>query len=194
MVRLRPIRLRFLERFGLDRRGVSAVEFALIAPLLLLLYFGVGELCEAMMAQRRTAHATSAIGDLATQSQSLASSDVSDIFAAGSTIMAPFTGTLKLKLTSVTANASATPTIDWSCAVNGMTADTAGATYSGLPTGLISVAGDSIIVATGQYTWTTPAQYIMPGKQAFIPTSLNFNEVYYLKPRKSSQVTGPSSC
>ncbi|MFX8036093.1 TadE/TadG family type IV pilus assembly protein, partial [Acinetobacter baumannii] len=86
-------------RLGFDEQGVSALEFALIAPVLVLIYFGVGELCEAMMAQRRAQHAASAIGDLATQSQSLAASDVSDIFAAASTIMTPFpTTTLKLRL------------------------------------------------------------------------------------------------
>jgi Flp pilus assembly protein TadG len=44
---------RRLSRFWRDRRGVSAVEFALIAPVLMIFYFGMAELTEAMMAQRR---------------------------------------------------------------------------------------------------------------------------------------------
>ncbi len=187
MVRLRPLSLGVLTRFGIDRRGVSALEFALIAPVMILMYFGVGELCEAMMAQRRTAHATSAIGDLVTQSQSVSSSDVSDIFAAASTILAPFpTSTLKLRMTSVTANASGTPKVDWSCG-QGLTANTVGSTYAGLPSGIVSNAGDSIVVAEGQYAWASPANYV-------VKNGLNFNEVFYLKPRKSNQVTGPATC
>lgn len=178
----------FWHRFRRDRRGVSAVEFALILPILMLMYFGLGELCEAMMAQRRCAHATSAIGDLASQSTSLASSDVSDIFAASSTIMAPFsTSPLKMRLTSVTGNSSGTPKVDWSCATNGLTAKTVGSTFSGLPSGLVSKSGDSVIVAEGQYTWTSPAKYVLPN-------GLSFSEIFYLRPRRSAQVSGPSSC
>lgn len=187
-MRLKPIRLRFLHRLGFDERGVSALEFALIAPVLVLIYFGVGELCEAMMAQRRAQHAASAIGDLATQSQSLAASDVSDIFAAASTIMTPFpTSTLKLRLTSVTLNSSSQAKVDWSCSQGGLTAYAAGATYTNMPSGILSASGDSIIVAEGQYTWDSPAKYVLPN-------GLSFSEIYYLKPRKSTQVTGPSSC
>jgi Flp pilus assembly protein TadG len=187
-MRVRPFSLGFLRRFGLDARGVSALEFALISPVLILIYFGVGELCEAMMAQRRAAHAASAIGDLATQSQSLAASDVSDIFAAASTILSPFsTAPLKLRMTSVTLNSSLVAKVDWSCQQGGLTAYTAGATYTGLPSGLLSTAGDSIVVAESNYNWASPAKYVLPN-------GLNFNEIFYLKPRKSAQVAGPSSC
>lgn len=188
MLRLRPLDLGALARFGLDKRGVSALEFALIAPIMIVIYFGVGELCEAMMAQRRTAHTTSAIGDLVTQSTSLTSTDMSNVFAAATNIMAPFpTSTLKLRITSVTANTSNVPKVDWSCTTGGLAANNVGATYSGLPSGLVTTSGDSIVVAEGQYAWTSPASYLLPG-------ALNFNEVFYLKPRKSAKVTGPTSC
>ena len=49
--------------FWRDPRGVSAVEFALIAPLLILMYCGMAELSLAMMAQRRLSNIASAIGD-----------------------------------------------------------------------------------------------------------------------------------
>jgi len=178
-----------LRKFGFDRRGVAALEFALIAPILILLYFGVGELCEAMMAQRRTAHATSAIGDLTTQSTTLAPTDVSDIFSAASTIMQPFsTTTLQLRLSSVTVDATKTLRVDWSCGQN-MTPLGANTIYTGMPVGLIAtngdgslVVGDSVVVAEGQYAWASPAQYVLPN-------GLNFSEIFFLKPRKSSQVT-----
>lgn len=182
MARIKPISLAWLARFGLDRRGVSALEFALIAPVLILIYFGVGELCEAMMAQRRTVHSTSALGDLVTQSQTITSSDISDMFSAASTIMAPFpTTTLKLRLTSVTLNSSGIAKVDWSCGKNGLAANATNSTYSGLPSGLLTTSGDSIVVAEGQYAWASPVAYVLP-------SGLNFNEIFYLKPRKSAQV------
>ena len=60
-----------LRRLIADRRGVSAVEFALVAPILVLLYFGLVELSQAATADRRLAHATSAVGDLVAQASSV---------------------------------------------------------------------------------------------------------------------------
>ncbi len=182
------VRLPFLSRFGLDKRGVSAVEFALIAPVMILMYFGVGELCEGMMAQRRAAHATAAIGDLVTQGTSVSKSEMADIFAAATTILQPFpTKTLQLRMTSVTVSSLGNPTVDWSCAIGGLVANTAGTTYKGLPPGLISSVGESVVVAEGRYSWASPANYV-------VPSGMNFSPISYSKPRQSNQVTGPQSC
>jgi Flp pilus assembly protein TadG len=53
-----------------DVRGVSAVEFALIAPVMILFYAGMVDLCQGYMALKRTSHA-SAVADLASQSRSM---------------------------------------------------------------------------------------------------------------------------
>ena len=45
-----------LKRFSRDRRGSAAVEFAFIAPIMLLMYFGLAEMTQAMMASRRAHH------------------------------------------------------------------------------------------------------------------------------------------
>ena len=58
-------------RFRKDRRGVAAVEFALIAPAMVLLYCGLVELCQAVIAERKANHVASAIGDLVTQAETV---------------------------------------------------------------------------------------------------------------------------
>ena len=42
-----------LPRFFRDRRGVAAVEFAFVAPVLILIYMGLAEVTMALMAERR---------------------------------------------------------------------------------------------------------------------------------------------
>ena len=171
----------FLRRFQRDRRGVSAVEFALVTPLILSLFFGLNELGLGLMAQRRVSHIASAVGDLAAQSSALASSDVTDIFSVANFMMDPLPHTqLKLRLTSVVADANKVPKVDWS-QVSGMTALATGDTVT-VPSGLISNAGDSVVMAEATYTYTSPVGVVLPH-------GLTFNEKYFFRPRKSAKVT-----
>ena len=168
------------KRFGKDRRGVAAVEFALIAPVMILLYCGLVELCQAVIAERKANHVASAIGDLVTQADTVSTSDLSDIFTIGNTIMSPFpTGSLQMRVTSITANASGTPKVDWSRSSGTMTPLGVGATVT-VP--LTLNAGDSVVMAESAYQYTSVLQYVLPN-------ALNYSEKYYLRPRRSNQVT-----
>ena len=169
-----------LSRLRRDKRGVSAVEFALIAPAMIAFYFGLAEFTQAMMAERRASHVAASMGDLVAQSTQISNSTISDIFTIGSTIMSPFpTNSLKMRLSSVTANSSGTPKVDWSNG-SGMGALSTGATVT-LPSGLVS-AGQSVIMSEVTYTYDSPVSQ-------FIHGSITFSKKFYLRPRKSDQVT-----
>jgi len=60
-----------LKAFGRDQRGLAAVEFALIAPAMILLYCGLVEVCQAIIASRKTDHVASAVADLVTQADAV---------------------------------------------------------------------------------------------------------------------------
>ena len=86
-----------------DRRGIAALEFALIAPIMILMFFGISELGQGLLAERRVSHATSSLGDLAAQLNQIAQSDADDMFNASADIMSPLTTTpLKLRVSSIT--------------------------------------------------------------------------------------------
>ena len=72
--------------FWRDRRGAAAVEFAFIAPVLIIMYCGLAELSQAMMAQRRASNVASTIGDLVAQSTQTGPTMIGDIFNIGNTI------------------------------------------------------------------------------------------------------------
>ena len=167
-------------RFGLDRTGAAAVEFALIAPIMITIYFGLVETCEAVLAERKADHVASAVGDLVAQSSgALTASDITDIFAIGNTVMSPFSTTaLKMRITSLTPNGAGSPAVTWSYG-SGMTALVAGVTKS-LPVTVSS--GDSVIMSEVKYQYNSPVKYILPN-------ALTFNEVYYLRPRQVSQIS-----
>jgi Flp pilus assembly protein TadG len=170
--------------FWRDRRGVSALEFALIAPVLIFFYMGMAELSQAMTAKRRISHAASAVGDLVTQESGVTRATVDDILNAAVTTMRPFpTNTLKLRVTSVTADANNIPKVDWSRGNGGYNAFAKGTNYVGLPNGLIS-ANENILVSEAAYTYTSPVASVLP-----VP--FNFIEKFYLRGRKSAKVECP---
>jgi Flp pilus assembly protein TadG len=170
----------FLARLRRDHRGVSAVEFALIAPALIAFYFGLAEFTQAMMAERRASHVAASMGDLVAQSTQISDSTITDIFSIGTTIMSPFpTTSLKMRLSSVTANSSGTPKVDWSNGTGGLAALGTGATVT-LPSGLVT-AGQSVVMSEVTYVYDSPVD-------KFIPGTITFTKKFYLRPRKSDQV------
>lgn len=170
----------FLRKLGRDRRGVSAVEFALIAPAMIACYFGMAEITQALLAERKAAHAASAIGDLVAQSSSVSTADITDIFAIASTIMQPYsTRSLQMRVSSLTADAGGTPKVDWSSG-SGMAALATGATVTGVPTGVVS-AGQSVVMSEVTYSYDSPVDVMMPN-------AVTFNRKFYLRPRKSEKV------
>jgi Flp pilus assembly protein TadG len=169
-----------LKRLGRDRRGVSAVEFALIAPIMILIYFGLAELTMAMMAERRASHTASVIADLVAQTTQINSTEMTAVFKIGQAIMKPFpTGTLKMRVTSVKADAGGTPKVVWSQG-SGMSPLTAGANVTGFPAGLVA-ANESVVMTETAYAFTSPLKQVLPN-------AMNFSEKFYLRPRKSVEV------
>ncbi|USQ94973.1 TadE/TadG family type IV pilus assembly protein [Caulobacter sp. RL271] len=169
--------------FWRDHRGVSAVEFALIAPLLILMYCGMAELSLAMMAQRRLSNIASAIGDLVAQNAQTGPAKTADIFKIGDTIMAPFTTTaLQMCLASVTSDAKGKNTVAWSRAsVSDMANCPAqDAVLTDVPAGVLA-ASQTVILARASYTYTPTIKLVFPG-------GVTFNRTFYLRPRRSDAV------
>ena len=169
-----------LKRFRDDRRGIAATEFALIAPAMLAMYFGLTELTLAMMAERRASHATAVVADIVAQSTQVSATQVNDIFSVGDAILKPLpTAPLTMRISSVKADEGGTPRVVWSRG-DGLAALGGGATPTGFPSGMLA-AGDSVIMAEARYTYTSPLQQIMPDPVVF-------NRRFYLRPRKSPEV------
>ncbi len=76
-----------LQRFRKNSAGIAALEFALLAPVLFGIYFGVAVISLAISADRNVSHATSVIGDLASQEISLTPDMIDNIFTAGTAVI-----------------------------------------------------------------------------------------------------------
>jgi len=178
--------MKTLRKFVRDRGGASALEFALIAPLLIALYFGLAEYCQAMMADRKVSHAASSLGDLVAQSTQVSSADMTDIFKVGPVLIAPFPSAgLKMRISSVTVDQNNVAKVDWSDG-SGMAGRSVGSTVT-LPANAADATkpfiakGETVVMSETEFTYESPVKY-------FIKDGVTFKEVYYLRPRKSNSV------
>lgn len=162
-----------------DERGVSAVEFALLAPILIAFYFGMAEFCQGYMAQKRMGHVSAMVADLVAQEEVVATANLDDIFDIGGLIMKPFsTAALKQRVSSVTRTAGVAKVV-WSRG-DGMAGRAVNEVIV-LPTDLIA-NGESIIVSEATYDYDSPVDYLMPG-------ITRFSHIYYLRPRTVDSVS-----
>ena len=197
LIRTRHGMAAFGRRAAQDIQGVAALEFALIAPLMILLFVGLAQLSSAIIASRHTSHATSSLGDLVSQCSNASDSDLTNIFAAASDILAPLPviGNLNQRVSSImVVDGNGTTQSQWSQTCQITSAGVCGAStalpaYSKnqavtLPASLVSNQGDSVILSETIYT------YNFPGVEAKIMNNLfKFDDVAYFKPRKSTVVT-----
>src|SRR5215475_273772 len=92
-----------LHRMASDQSGVSAVEFAVLLPLMLTLYLGGVEISQAVGADRKVTLVARTTADLVAQVSSIKVSDMDNIMSAGQAVLVPYDSTkMTVKLTNVT--------------------------------------------------------------------------------------------
>ena len=179
MLLIRSLQHRFRRLAG-DERGISAVEFAMLLPLMLALYLGAVEISQAIGAQRKVTITSRTVADLVSQVTSINNADMSNSLNASTAVMAPYpSNNLKVTVTSVTIDAQGKATVAWSDTLNG-TARAKGSTVT-LPTAL-AVPNSSLIWAEVQYSYTPSIGYLITG-------SLMLKDQIYMRPRLSDSVS-----
>jgi Flp pilus assembly protein TadG len=174
---------RVLARFGQDQRGISAVEFAMLLPLMMTLYLGTVEVSQGVGIDRKVTLTTRTVADLASQVGSISGSDMNNILQASSSVIAPYDATpLKVTVSQVTIDSENKAKISWSCTLNGTKRDV-GSTVT-LPSAL-NVANTNLIWSEVSYAYRPTIGYVITG-------TLNLSDQIYMRPRLSQQVTGPT--
>ena len=168
-----------------DESGLSALEFAIIAPVMLTSLLGAVEVSNGMLADRKITLVTSTIADLAAQDKDITNAEMNDIFAAGAAVMYPMgPAPLKMRVTSIVSDASTGATkVDWSSALN-MPVRSAGSPLT-VPPGMVPPGG-SVIFAEVEYFYTSEL-----GK--FLTDGVTVKDKFYLRPRRTVKVTRSGS-
>ena len=85
-----------------DTRGIAAVEFAMVVPLMLVLFFGTVEFSSGVAVDRKVTLMARTLSDLTSQNVSVTDAQLTNIFNACTGIMTPYSATpLKSTITEL---------------------------------------------------------------------------------------------
>lgn len=173
--------LRIARQIARSRSGMAAVEFALIAPVMILMFFGTIELCEALNAKARVTRVASTAADLVAQATTVSSADITNIFNAANAILYPYSSAgAQIVISNIVDDGHGGAKVLWSNAQN-TTPRAVGATVA-VPAGLIvSGSGSSVILAEITYIYSSPTTQALSANTTMTGS-------FYARPRRSATV------
>lgn len=176
---------RLLLSFGRCRKGLAAVEFALVLPLMTLIFFGMLEGSDLLTVKRRIANASNSLADIVSQEPTITVANINDLITGVKRLLEPTdTSTLSIRVVSVLRgpNPGDPVTVHWSLDNTGSEPYAPGDVYLGI-SDITSVRSDaSVIVVEMDYDYVTSL-----GGHVF-QTPFDFRQEAKRWPRKSSRV------
>lgn len=170
-----------LGRFARDCRGVSALEFAILLPLLLSLYLGGTEISSAIGIQRKVTLTARTVADLVGQVTKVTDTDMTNVLDASSLVIAPYDpGDVAITVSLITIDASSKATVAWSDTRHG-TARTKGDVIKDIPTALVT-PNTSLVWGEVSYNYKPAIGYAISG-------TITLKDKIYIRPRLSDTIT-----
>ena len=193
-----------LRHYIRNRQGVAAVEFALIAPVLLLLLLAAIDVVPTIMANFKFKHASELVGDMAGQYNQMQTTDMDNVFTSITDLMTPYPSTnLNIRLSNIYTDGNGNAYIYWSCATGTLSPLTAKSAVTTTPTGTpltnllltndvgqtyngsaINSANTSYIQVESSYSYSSPAHF-------YFTQPVTVSDTVYVSPRNSIYVGFP---
>jgi Flp pilus assembly protein TadG len=173
-----------LTRFGRDQRAMSAIEFAMVLPVMLTFYLGTAEVSDAVGIDRKVTLTAHTAADLVSQVSSINNADMNNLLSASTAVIAPYNATpLSVTVSLITIDANGSAKITWSDSRNG-SARSVGSSVS-LPTAL-KVPSTSLVWSEVSYAYKPAIGYVITG-------TISLKDQLYMRPRLSTTVTRVNS-
>ena len=181
-------------RYKADRRGVAAVEFALIVPLLLAMYLGTMEISNGIALNKRVARMASAVADLVAQQDEVSKTDLEEIMKIGEAILYPYTGD-KPKITITAVDVKSTHP-KWGKVLWSRQQNKDGTYATGAVTGSdvnvpnrLRIDNSFVLLVRGEVKYLPVVTWVTGKDGGGNPLGIDFSEQYWLHPRLSDSIT-----
>jgi Flp pilus assembly protein TadG len=185
-------------RFVASQRGVAALEFAIIMPVLLILFLGSFDVGNAIIIYLKVRAATYELAAITNQYSTgttgqISTTTMTSITSAVTTVLAPYSSTpSKLTISQIKSTSNTAATVSWSYTVNGTQLT---GTYSGLPSNMAKNSCNNtypcyFILSQVSYTYT-------PMFGSYMTGPLTLSDSLLVTPRTSKCVqynSTPASC
>ena len=193
------LKQRVFRRFRREERGLAAVEFALILPVLITMLFGMGELSLAVFCRTDVTQIASTVADLVAQENAPTGADLTNVYNAANTILYPYYPKVSsskptIRITSVifdtATNSTTIGKVAWSCtqAGNGTLTPSSRANSTTMTFSQpLLASGGSVLMVEVAYAYASPTTQVVLGSYTFV-------DQFYTKPRRVGQIPAPASC
>ncbi|MBZ9659864.1 pilus assembly protein [Mesorhizobium sp. ESP-6-4] len=187
-----------VKRFCRDRRGIAAIEFAFIVPVLLIMYFITMEASQAIETGKKVSRIGSMVADLVTQQQAVVKANLDAMMKIGISTLRPYNrSSPTIIITGIQISDEASPTVKvaWSRKLVGNTysvdaspgdTTTVPSTLKIRNTFLVRVESDLGYVPVIAWSENNNQQKALGLLSTF--SHINMSETYYLRPRRSPTI------
>jgi Flp pilus assembly protein TadG len=163
--------------------AMAAVEFALILPVMLLLYIGTAEGSRLFIMDRKIAVVAGTIGDLVARSNDeISGSTLNDYFAAAEFTMLPYdSANLTQRVSSLYIDHNGVGTIIWSRGYNGATARSVGSTID-IPREMSRrFRRTHLIAGEASIRWNPMVDFVYT-------SGMDLDKIYFYRPRYDEEI------
>jgi Flp pilus assembly protein TadG len=166
-----------------DKRGVAAVEFAIIVPVMLVLFFGVDEFSSVVAVDRKVTLMARTLSDLTSQNDSVSDTQLTNFFNASTAIMTPYpSAPVRSTITELYVDpATKQARVQWS---KGAAPRATGTTVT-IPDAL-KVGDTYLIFSEVTYRYVPTIGYVMA------KAGINLSDATFTRPRQSFCVVYPA--
>jgi Flp pilus assembly protein TadG len=167
---------RALRELSGDNSGLAAVEFAMVVPLMLVLFFGTVEFSSALAIDRKVTVMARTLSDLTSQNLSVTDAQITNFRNAGVGVMTPYDATpIKSTITELFVDPTTKAArVQWS---KGDAPRGAGSTVA-IPAAL-QVGGTYLIYSEVSYKYVPIVGYVMA------KAGISMSDFNYTRPRQS---------
>ncbi|MEQ1929388.1 MAG: TadE/TadG family type IV pilus assembly protein [Parvularculaceae bacterium] len=188
---IRQSALSRLVRFLRSSSGIAAIEFAFIAPVMILLFFGVVEGSNAFSVSRRVSLAVNTLADLTSQETQLTADQAGDLFTGVEQIVGQGDIAADIAIVSLIFDPDTdTVVVHWSRDNAGGQPYAPGTEYDGLTDATLLDESSSLIVGEISYTYESALT-------RHLLSPIDFEKSASRWPRRSARVqfcTSPGVC
>ncbi|MDQ6435754.1 pilus assembly protein [Mesorhizobium sp. LHD-90] len=179
-----------------DRRGIAAVEFALLAPLMLAAYFVTLEVSSGIDGNRKVSRTASMVADLITQQDTMTKADLKAIMEIGEAIMQPYNRSkpvITATAIEITPQPNSQVRVAWSGKLDDSTYSKPFAAGSAVTVpAALNIPGSFLIRVETELsykpmiTWAADQKEVLGLAAAF--DGIEMSETYHLRPRMSQSI------